>query len=129
MLYLIEDSEFSRRAIGKYIDVYHYPDGHKELRMNGTALPCSTFDRLSEIDQGALVDNKRLGKALELISLVQDKRDNTRSQSVPSGDGPSRRRPKPAGKKTQRELDQNDILEALQQLQSRSGEIFGSSSE
>ena len=29
MLYLIEDSELSRRAIGKYIDVYHYPDGRK----------------------------------------------------------------------------------------------------
>jgi transposase len=29
VLYLIEDSEFSRRAIGKYIDVWHYPDGHK----------------------------------------------------------------------------------------------------
>lgn len=129
MLYLLKDSEFSRRAIGKYIDVYHYPDGHKELRLNGTPLPCSTYDRLSEIDQGAVVDNKRLGRALELISLVQEKRDNTRSQSVPSGDGPSRRRPKPAGKKTQRALSQDDILEALQQLQSRSGQIFGNNTE
>ncbi len=60
MLYLIEDSELSRRAIGKYIDVYHYPDGRKELRLNGVALPYSTFDRLSEIDQGEIVDNKRL---------------------------------------------------------------------
>jgi hypothetical protein len=41
MLYLIEDSELSRRAIGKYIDVYHYPDGRKELRLNGTLLPYS----------------------------------------------------------------------------------------
>lgn len=75
MLYLIEDSEYSRRAIGKYIDVYHYPDGRKELRLNGIALPCSTYDRLSEIDQGAIVDNKRLGRALEFIQLVQEKRD------------------------------------------------------
>ncbi|MFW3729256.1 ISNCY-like element ISKpn21 family transposase, partial [Klebsiella pneumoniae] len=45
MLYLIEDSELSRRAIGKYIDVYHYPDGRKELRLNGTLLPYSTYDR------------------------------------------------------------------------------------
>lgn len=83
MLYLIEDSELSRRAIGKYIDVYHYPDGRKELRLNGTLLPYSTYDRLSEIDQGAIVDNKRLGRTLEFISLVQSKRDNTRSQSIP----------------------------------------------
>jgi len=44
MLYLIEDSEYSRRAIGKYIDVWHYPDGHKELRLNGILLPYSTYD-------------------------------------------------------------------------------------
>ena len=54
VLYLIEDSEFSRRAIGKYIDVWHYPDGHKELRLNGVSLPYSTYDKLSEIDQGPL---------------------------------------------------------------------------
>ena len=83
MLYLIEDSELSRRAIGKYIDVYHYPDGRKELRLNGTLLPYSTYDRLSEIDRGAIVDNKRLGRTTEFISLVQSKRDNTRSQSIP----------------------------------------------
>jgi hypothetical protein len=39
VLYLIEDSEYSRRAIGKYIDVWHYPDGHKELRLNDVLLP------------------------------------------------------------------------------------------
>ncbi len=54
MLYLIEDSELSRRAMGKYIDVYHYPDGRKELRLNGTLLPYSTYDRLSEIDRARL---------------------------------------------------------------------------
>ncbi|VCX08768.1 Putative transposase (identified by ISEscan HMM) [Klebsiella pneumoniae] len=124
MLYLIEDSELSRRAIGKYIDVYHYPDGRKELRLNGTLLPYSTYDRLSEIDQGAIVDNKRLGRTLEFISLVQSKRDNTRSQSIPAGDGPSRRRPKQEGKKSQRSLDNDDMLEALKQLQSRSEDIL-----
>lgn len=125
MLYLIEDSEYSRRAIGKYIDVYHYPGGRKELRLNGVVLPCSTYDRLSEIDQGAIVDNKRLGRTLEFIQLVQSNRDDTRSQSVPAGDGPSRRRPRAAGKKTQRALNQDDMLEALKQLQSRSEQIFG----
>lgn len=111
--------------VGKYIDVYHYPDGRKELRLNGTLLPYSTYDRLSEIDQGAIVDNKRLGRTLEFISLVQSKRDNTRSQSIPAGDGPSRRRPKQEGKKSQRSLDNDDMLEALKQLQSRSEDIFG----
>ncbi|EMR4035478.1 ISNCY family transposase, partial [Klebsiella pneumoniae] len=72
-----------------------------------------------------IVDNKRLGRTLEFISLVQSKRDNTRSQSIPAGDGPSRRRPKQEGKKSQRSLDNDDMLEALKQLQSRSEDIFG----
>jgi hypothetical protein len=49
MLYLIEDSEHARRAIGKYIDLWHYPDGHKELRLNDVILPYSTYDPLPEL--------------------------------------------------------------------------------
>ncbi len=79
----------------EYIDVWHYPDGRKEIRLNGGVLPYSIYDRLSEVDQGAIVDNKRLGRTLELVKLVQDKRDNTRSQGVPVGNGPSRRHKKP----------------------------------
>ncbi|HDT0788086.1 ISNCY family transposase [Klebsiella aerogenes] len=123
VMYMIEDTELSRKAIGKYIEVWHYPDGQKELRLNGTALPYSTFDRLSEIDQGAIVDNKRLGRTLEFIKLVQDKRDNNRSQAIPCGDGPSRRRRKPTEKKSQRSLNGDDMLEAMKALQSRSEEI------
>lgn len=126
-LYLIEDTELSRRAIGKYIEVWHYPDGRKELRLKGTALPYSTYDRLSEIDQGAIVDNKRLGRTLEFIKLVQDKRDNNRSQAIPAGDDSSRRRRKPTEKKSQRSLNGDDMLDALKTLQSRSGDIFGKS--
>lgn len=61
-----------------------------------------------------------------MIKLVQDKRDNTRSQALPSIDGQtSRRKKKQPGKKSQRSLDQNDMLEALQQLQTRSQNIIG----
>ncbi len=127
VLYLIEDTELSRRAIGRYIEVWHYPDGRKELRLNGTALPYSTYDRLSEIDQGAIVDNKRLGRTLKFIKLVQDKRDNNRSQAIPAGDGPSRRRRKSTEKKSQRTLNGDDMLDALKALQSRSEQIFGKS--
>ena len=126
IVYLIEDSEYSRRAIGKCIDVYHYPDERKELRLNGIPLPFITYDWLSDVDQGAIVDTKRLGRTLELIkTVVDDKRDNRRSQSVPAGNGPSRRKEKALGKKSQRSIDQNDMLEALVKLQGRSKEIFG----
>jgi len=125
VLYLIEDSEYSRRAIGKYIDVWHYPDGHKELRLNDVLLPYSTYDRLSEVDPVAIVDNKRLGHVLDVARQVQKKRDNYRSQSIPSGDEPSRRRHAPSINKPQRSLNEEDLLEAMIQLQGSSEAIFG----
>lgn len=103
--------------------VYHCPDERKELRLNGIPPPFITYDRLSDVDQGAIVDNKRLGRTLELIKTVVD--DNRRSQSVPAGNVPSRRKEKAPGKKSQRSIDQNDMLEALVKLQGRSKEIFG----
>jgi len=125
-LYLLEDNDKSRQVMGKYIEIYHYMDGKIELRANGTALPCSAYDRLTEVDQGAIVENKRLGHALAVAKLVQEKRDSTRSLSVPSGSGPSRRgQKKDPAKKSQRSLDENDLLEALTDLQTRSQEIFG----
>jgi hypothetical protein len=47
VLYLLEDSKVTRKLIGKYIDVYEYPDGRIELRADGSALPYTTYDRLS----------------------------------------------------------------------------------
>ncbi|MBP2155441.1 hypothetical protein J2067_003133 [Erwinia rhapontici] len=76
-------------------------------------------------DQGAIIDNKRLRRTLEFIKLVQDKRDNNRSQAIPAGDSPSRQRRKPTEKKSKRSINGDDMLDALKTLQSRSGEIFG----
>lgn len=123
-LYLLEDNEDNRRYQEKYIDVWQYPDGTIELCANDTSLPFITYDRQGELDQGAIVDNKRLGRALQVVKLVQDKRDNTRSQALPSLDGQTSRRKKQPGKKSQRSLKQDDMLEALQQLQNQSDEIF-----
>ncbi|WP_425018517.1 hypothetical protein [Pantoea agglomerans] len=89
MLLLLEDKDVSRRAMGKYLDAWQYPDDRVELRSHGVVLPYSAYDRLSEVDQGAIVDNKRLGHALAVAKLMQDKRDNTRSQGLPAGNGPT----------------------------------------
>lgn len=117
MLYLLADTPEHRKLAGRYIDVYHYPDGRIEPRANGAALPYTIYDRLSEIDQGAIVDNKRLGAVLQMAQFVQEKRDNTRSLSLPATEGVVRKRGRPPGKKSQRSLDQNDMLEALKRLQ------------
>lgn len=54
MIYLLDDTDANRRLVGRYIDVYEYPDGRIEVRADGVALPCTPYDRLPEIDQGIL---------------------------------------------------------------------------
>jgi transposase len=116
VIYLLEDSKAARRLMGKYIEVYEYPDGRIELRAEGAALPYTTYDRLSEIDQGAIIENKRLGHVLEIAKVVQAQRDDRRSQSGPShahlGQGAIALKPAP-GKKRQRQLDEGDLAQAI----------------
>jgi hypothetical protein len=71
VLYLLTDTTASRRLIGKYIDVYEYPDGRIEPRADGAALPYTAYNRLSEISNGAVVENKRLGHVLQIAKLYQ----------------------------------------------------------
>lgn len=59
VIYLLEDSPVNRALAHQYLDVYEYPDGRIEIRANGAALTCRQHDRLSDIDQAAVVDNKR----------------------------------------------------------------------
>ncbi|RYE73479.1 MAG: ISNCY family transposase [Oxalobacteraceae bacterium] len=82
-IYLLADTPFNRALIGKYVDVFDYPDGRIEIRADGTTLPYVRYDRLPQVDQGAIVENKRLGHALQVANLVQQQRDNRRSHSAP----------------------------------------------
>lgn len=38
-IYLLAYTPFIRAMIGKYIDVFDYPDGRIEIRADGTTLP------------------------------------------------------------------------------------------
>lgn len=116
VMYLLKDCPESRRLIGRYIDIYHYPDGRVEPRACGVPLEFVTYDRLSEIKHGEVVDNKRLGHVLEVARLVQEKRDNTRSQSAPSplnARSATRQKNVPKSRKKQRDLSAADVAEAL----------------
>jgi hypothetical protein len=70
------------------------------------------------MDQGAIVENKRLGHVLQIAQLVQQQRDSRRSGSSPSranlGQGPIALKPVP-GKKAQRRLDASDLAQAIEQ--------------
>jgi transposase len=118
-LYLIGDTQDNRRLIGKYIDVYEYPDGRIELRNNGTSLPYVIYDRLPEVDQGAIVENKRLGHVLQVAQALQEKRDSRRGRSAPSRSNQGRGAisiQAVAGTKAQRALDERDLKTALMKV-------------
>lgn len=84
VVYLLSDTPKIRGLIHHYLEVAEYPDGHIEIWSNGITLPCTVYDRLSEIDQGYIVENKRLSHVLQIIQTVQGKRDNRRNLSAPS---------------------------------------------
>lgn len=115
-LYLLSDIPAHRHLIGKYLDVYQYPDGRIEIRSAGAALPYSEYDKLGELDQGQIVENKRLGQVLQVVQKVQAQRDN-RVRSAPSTahrrDGKLARVTKTPGTKRQRELNLNDLAAAI----------------
>ena len=77
-LYLLPDIATHRRLIGRYIDVFQYPDGRVELRAANAVLPYCTYDKLGAIDQGEIVENKRLGQVLRAAQIVQAQRDSRR---------------------------------------------------
>ena len=50
VLYLLDDTLPNRKLIGRYLEVWEYPDGRIELRADGRALPYREYDKLAEVD-------------------------------------------------------------------------------
>ncbi|WP_454740247.1 hypothetical protein [Cupriavidus necator] len=116
-LYLLADQPAHRALIHRYLEVAEYPDGRIELWADGASLPYTTYDRLAEIDQGAIVENKRLGHVLRVAQEMQAKRDSRRSAGAPArtiaGTPPRPRKAAPR-KKPQRQLSPADLQAAIE---------------
>jgi transposase len=69
--FLLEPNDLTRDLGGKRVTVCDFPDGRIEIRHHGRALPYRTFDLVRRVDQGAIVENKRLAEALELCRRMQ----------------------------------------------------------
>ena len=74
VIFILEPSEQAKAAIGKLVTVVDYPDGRLAIRHKGVELAYRTFDRLRQVDQGAIADNKRLGPILAMIRDEQLRR-------------------------------------------------------
>ncbi|HIE5949426.1 TPA: ISNCY family transposase, partial [Burkholderia cepacia] len=101
-----------------------YPDGRIELRADDRVLDCRQYDRLSEIDQGAVVEHKRLSHVLQIAQALQAQRDNSRIGKAPSrthrGDATrTNRNEAEPGKKKQRKITQADVEHVIVDLAQR----------
>ncbi|MBN3788949.1 ISNCY family transposase [Burkholderia sp. Ac-20353] len=122
VMYLLDDTPANRKLIHRYIDVWEYPDGRIEIRADGCVLPCRQYDRLAEIDQGAVVEHKRLSHVLQVAQALQAQRDNRRASGSPSrtNQGIEVRTPaRQEGTKKQREFTQADVDGVIVELAQR----------
>ena len=70
-LFILEPTEISRPLAGKRVEVCEYPDGRLEIRHGEHALPYRVFDKIRQVNQAAIVENKHLDAALAMAKLMQ----------------------------------------------------------
>jgi hypothetical protein len=114
-LYLLADTPDNRRLIGKYLEVFQYPDGRIEIRVAGRAVRYSLYAKLGEVNPGAIVESKRLGQALLLAQQIQKGRDSgvEGPSTAHRADGTRVPRSKVANSKRQRKLGPEDLKQAI----------------
>jgi hypothetical protein len=74
ILFILEPVEQATVAIGKRVTVVDYLDGRLSIRYRAVELADRTFDKIQQVDQGAIIENKRLGAALAFIRDEQLRR-------------------------------------------------------
>ena len=119
MIYLLKDTPVNRLLIDRHIDVFEYPDGRIELRADGANLAYERYDRLAQVDTGAIVENKRLSHVLQVALLLQAQRDDRHKSDTPSrtnqGRPPYSRKAQP-GTKRSSQLTAEDLELAVMKV-------------
>ena len=84
VMFILEPNEVTRGLPRKKVEIYDFPDGRIEVRYKGQILPYRTYNRVTRVDQGAIVENKRLSEALKLCQKLQEEMPlKRRSSSAP----------------------------------------------
>ena len=84
ILFIVEPTDQAKAAIGKRVTVVDYPDGRLAIRYRGVELAYRTFDKIRQVSQAAIVENKQLGAALAFIREEQLRREpERRSRATP----------------------------------------------
>lgn len=83
VLFILEPTGIARSLARKRVTVIDYPDGRLAIRYNGVDLTYRTFDKRPQVNQAAIVENKRLGPILAYIAEQQKQLDMSRSAKAP----------------------------------------------
>jgi hypothetical protein len=83
VMFILEPNEITRALARKRVTVIDYPDGRLAIRHNGVDLPYRVFDKRPQVNQAAIVENKRLGPVLAYIAEKQKELDMSRSAKAP----------------------------------------------
>lgn len=73
VMYLVETTASTEKLIGKKVMVHDYPDGGINIKHCGKSLSYRVFDKLQDIRQGEIVENKRLGSVLNFARQEQER--------------------------------------------------------
>ena len=83
VLFILEPNEVTRPLARRRVTVFDYPDGRLAIKHDGLELPYRIFDRRQQVNQAAVVENKRLGPVLAYIAERQKELDMGRSKKAP----------------------------------------------
>ncbi|MFP3244729.1 MAG: ISNCY family transposase [Paraburkholderia sp.] len=122
VMYLLDDTPVSRALMHEYVEVVEYPECVIEVQASGVTLPYRQYDRITRIDQGAELENKRLASALQVARQIQAMRDDRRTSGSPSRTHCGEEvRAKQAliGLKRQRAIDFTDINHAVLEVSAK----------
>jgi hypothetical protein len=87
VLFLLEPNQITRELRRQRVTVVDYPDGRLAIRYRGLDLPYTPFDKLRQVSQGAIVENKHLGAALAFVREQQRQTPQQRSHKAPRRQG------------------------------------------
>jgi len=70
-MFILEPTAISKGLARKRVTVCEYPDGRLEIQHEGHVLPYRQFDKMRQVNQPAIVENKHLDAALMLAKQMQ----------------------------------------------------------
>lgn len=87
VIFILEPNPISRSLARKKVTVCDYPDGRLEIRHDGVSLPYRIFDKLRQVHQAQVLDQKRLGAAIDMAKGLQAARGDGQRNNTPNRRG------------------------------------------